>query len=118
MLVGLTLSTYIALQVNSAGMIPLIFASSMLLVPTVIAQYLATSKTPWLQHTAAFLTTSLLNTTHWWYWAMECFLVIAFTYFYAYILWMQQQIPENLQKQGAFIPGYRPAEPTSRYLSN
>src|SRR5260370_2625024 len=118
MLVGAAQTTYIPLQVNSAGMIPLIFASSMLLFPTVIAKYLATSKTPWLQHTAAFLTTTLLNTTQWWYWAMECFLVIAFTYFYAYILWMQQQIPEHLQKQGALLPAYRPREPTSRYLRN
>jgi len=116
MLVGSAQTTYIPLQVNSAGMIPLIFASSMLLFPTVIAQYLTTNKTPWLQHTAIFLTTTVLNPIQWWYWAMECLLVIAFTYFYAYVLWMQQNIPENLQKQGAFIPGYRPGEPTSRYL--
>jgi preprotein translocase subunit SecY len=117
MLVGSAQTTYIPLQVNSAGMIPLIFASSMLLFPTVIAQYLTTSKTGWLASTANFLTTTLLNTTQWWYWVMECLLVIAFTYFYAYVLWQQQNIPENLQKQGAFIPGYRPGEPTSRYLT-
>src|SRR5947209_2507050 len=86
MLVGSAQTTYIPLQVNSAGMIPLIFASSMLLFPTVIAQYLTTSKTAWLANTANFLTTTLLNTTQWWYWVMECLLVIAFTYFYAYIM--------------------------------
>ena len=43
-------------------------------------------------------------------------LVVVFTYFYAYVVWQQQNIPENLQKQGAFIPGYRPGEPTSKYL--
>jgi len=117
MLVGSAQTTYIPIQVNSAGMIPLIFASSMLLFPTVIAQYLTTSKTPWLASTANFVSTTILNTTQWWYWVMEGFLVIAFTYFYAYVLWQQQNIPENLQKQGAFIPGYRPGEPTSRYLS-
>jgi preprotein translocase subunit SecY len=117
MLVGSAQTTYIPLQVNSAGMIPLIFASSMLLFPTVIAQYLTTSKTSWLAATANFVSTTILNTTQWWYWVMECLLVIAFTYFYAYVLWQQQNIPENLQKQGAFIPGYRPGEPTSRYLS-
>lgn len=116
MLVGSAQTTYIPLQVNSAGMIPLIFASSMLLFPTVIAQYLTTSKTKWLAATANFISTTVLNTTQWWYWGMECLLVIAFTYFYAYVLWQQQQIPENLQKQGAFIPGYRPGEPTNRYL--
>ncbi|HEY4033634.1 MAG TPA: preprotein translocase subunit SecY [Ktedonobacteraceae bacterium] len=117
MLVGSAQTTYIPLQVNSAGMIPLIFASSMLLFPTVIAQYLTTSKTPWLAATANFVSTTVLNPVQWWYWVMECLLVIAFTYFYAYVLWQQQNIPENLQKQGAFIPGYRPGEPTSRYLS-
>lgn len=117
MLVGSAQTTYIPIQVNSAGMIPLIFASSMLLFPTVIAQYLTTSKTPWLASTANFVSTTILNTTQWWYWVMEGLLVIAFTYFYAYVLWQQQNIPENLQKQGAFIPGYRPGEPTSRYLS-
>src|SRR5260370_29571315 len=108
MLVGSAQTTYMLLQVNSAGMIPLIFASSLLLFPTVIAQYLTTSKTGWLAGTANFLTTTLLNTTQWWYWVMECLLVIAFTYFYAYLLWQHQNIRENLQKQGAFIPGYRP----------
>jgi preprotein translocase subunit SecY len=117
MLVGSAQTTYIPLQVNSAGMIPLIFASSMLLFPTVIAQYLTTSKIGWLAATANFISTTVLNTTEWWYWVMECLLVIAFTYFYAYVLWQQQQIPENLQKQGAFIPGYRPGEPTSKYLN-
>ena len=117
MLVGSAQTTYIPIQVNSAGMIPLIFASSMLLFPTVIAQYLTTSKIAWLAATANFISTTVLNTTQWWYWVMECLLVIAFTYFYAYVLWQQQQIPENLQKQGAFIPGYRPGEPTSKYLS-
>jgi len=117
MLVGSAQTTYIPLQVNSAGMIPLIFASSMLLFPTVIAQYLTTSKTPWLAAMANFVSTTVLNPVQWWYWVMECLLVIAFTYFYAYVLWQQQNIPENLQKQGAFIPGYRPGEPTSRYLS-
>jgi preprotein translocase subunit SecY len=58
-----------------------------------------------------------VNTTLWWYWLMFFLLVVAFTYFYAYVLWQQQNIPENLQKQGAFIPGYRPGEPTNRYLT-
>jgi preprotein translocase subunit SecY len=44
--------------------------------------------------------------------------VVLFTYFYAYIIWQQQNISENMQKQGAFIPGYRPGEPTRKYLSS
>ncbi len=117
MLVGSAQTTYIPMQVNSAGMIPLIFASSMLLFPTVIAQYLTASTTPWLKNAALWVSTYVINTNTWWYWLINFLLVVAFTYFYAYVLWQQQNIPENLQKQGAFIPGYRPGEPTSKYLT-
>ncbi len=118
MLVGSAQTTYIPIQVNSAGMIPLIFAQSMLLFPAVISQYLATSTTPWLKNTANWVGTYVVNTSQWWYWLLYFGLVVAFTYFYAYVVWQQQNIPENLQKQGAFIPGYRPGEPTNRYLTN
>jgi preprotein translocase subunit SecY len=116
LLVGSAQTTYIPMQINSAGMIPLIFAQSMLLFPAVISQYLATSTTPWLRDSAQWVATYVVNTNLWWYWAIYFLLVVAFTYFYAYVVWQQQNIPENLQKQGAFIPGYRPGEPTSRYL--
>ncbi|GAC1469884.1 MAG: preprotein translocase subunit SecY [Ktedonobacteraceae bacterium] len=118
MLVGSAQTTYIPMQINSAGMIPLIFASSMLLFPTVIAQYLSASSTPWLKNGALWVSTYIINPNTWYYWLINFLLVVAFTYFYAYVLWQQQNIPENLQKQGAFIPGYRPGEPTSRYLTN
>lgn len=118
MLVGSAQTTYIPMQVNSAGMIPIIFAQSMLLFPSVIAQYLAASSTVWLKNAATWVGTYLVNTQLWWYWAIYFILVVAFTYFYAYVVWQQQNIPENLQKQGAFIPGYRPGEPTNRYLTN
>ncbi|HCI80028.1 MAG TPA: preprotein translocase subunit SecY [Ktedonobacter sp.] len=116
MMVGSAQTTYIPIQVNSAGMIPLIFAQSMLIFPAVISQYLATSTTPWLRNSAQFIATWIVNTNTWWYWAIYFLLVVMFTYFYAYVIWQQQNIPESLQKQGAFILGYRPGEPTSRYL--
>jgi preprotein translocase subunit SecY len=116
MLVGSAQTTYIPMQVNSAGMIPLIFASSMLLFPTVIARYLSSSSVTWLQTGALFVSTYIINPSTWWYYIIDFVLVVAFTYFYAYVLWQQQNIPESLQKQGAFVPGYRPGEPTSRYL--
>ncbi len=116
MLVGSAQTTYIPMQVNSAGMIPLIFAQSMLIFPAVLAQYLATSSTVWLKNAAVWVGTYVANPNLWWYWAIFFVLVVAFTYFYAYVMWQQQNIPESLQKQGAFIPGYRPGEPTSRYL--
>ncbi len=116
MLVGSAQTTYIPMQVNSAGMIPLIFAQSMLIFPAVLSQYLVTSNVTWLSNTAQWVGQYLANTTLWYYWALFFILVFLFTYFYAYVMWQQQNIPENLQKQGAFIPGYRPGEPTSKYL--
>jgi preprotein translocase subunit SecY len=118
MLVGSAQTTYIPMQVNSAGMIPLIFAQSMLLFPSILSQYLGTSSTVWLKNAAQWVGTYVVNTKLWWYWAIYFVLVVVFTYFYAYVVWQQQNIPENLQKQGAFIPGYRPGEPTSRYLES
>src|SRR5229473_3520749 len=118
MLVGTAQRTYIPMQVNSAGMIPLIFAQSMLIFPTVLAQYLGNSNTSWLASLSLFISNYVINPTLWWYWIIFFFLVVAFTYFYAYVVWQQQNIPENLQKQGAHIPGYRPGETTRKYLDD
>jgi preprotein translocase subunit SecY len=118
MLVGTAQRTYIPMQVNSAGMIPLIFAQSMLIFPTVLAQYLATSSTTWLASVSNWIGTYIANTGTWYYWAIYFALVVAFTYFYAYVVWQQQNIPENLQKQGAHIPGYRPGEATRKHLND
>jgi preprotein translocase subunit SecY len=116
LLVGSAQTTYIPLQVNSAGMIPLIFAQSMLIFPAVLAQYLAASNTAWLKNSALWVATYVVNPSLWWYAVMFGILVVVFTFFYATVLWQQQQIPENLQKQGAFIPGYRPGEPTRKHM--
>src|SRR6266550_7078172 len=118
MLVGTAQRTYIPMQVNSAGMIPLIFAQSMLIFPAVLAQYLATSSTTWLASFANWIGTYIANTSTWYYWAIYFILVVAFTYFYAYVVWQQQNIPETLQKQGAHIPGYRPGEATRKHLND
>ena len=118
MLVGTAQRTYIPMQVNSAGMIPLIFAQSMLIFPSVLAQYLGNSNTSWLASASLWISNYLINPTLWWYWIIFFFLVVAFTYFYAYVVWQQQNIPENLQKQGAHIPGYRPGETTRKYLDD
>lgn len=116
MLVGTAQRTYIPMQVNSAGMIPLIFAQSMLIFPAVLSQYLANSSTSWLSAASLWVANYLINTSLWWYWAIYFVLVVAFTYFYAYVVWQQQNIPESLQKQGAHIPGYRPGETTRKHL--
>jgi preprotein translocase subunit SecY len=118
LMVGSAQTTYIPIQVNSAGMIPLIFAQSMLIFPAVLSEYLSTSSAVWLKNISIFVATYVVNPNLWWYWLLFFGLTVAFTYFYAYVMWQQQNIPESLQKQGAFIPGYRPGEPTSRYLTN
>jgi preprotein translocase subunit SecY len=108
-------TTYIPLQVNSAGMIPLIFASSILLLPTVLANYLAFSQNTGLRD--IFNNVRLwLDQSNWYYWVIYGGLVALFTFFYATVVWDQQNIADNLQKQGAFIPGIRPGEPTREHL--
>ena len=110
-------TTYIPLQINSAGMIPLIFASSILLLPVVIAQYLTYSSNKgladWFTNVRLFL-----DSSNWWYWVIYGFLVFAFTFFYATVVWEQQNLPDTLQKQGAFIPGIRPGAPTAQHLQH
>ncbi|HYX50015.1 MAG TPA: hypothetical protein VE843_09760, partial [Ktedonobacteraceae bacterium] len=96
---------------------PLIFAQSMLILPALLTQYLIGSHIKWLSNTALWTGTYLANTSLWYYWFTYFALVVVFTYFYAYIVWQQQNISGNMQKQGAFIPGYRPGEPTRKYLS-
>jgi preprotein translocase subunit SecY len=105
------------MQVNSTGVIPLIFAQSLLLFPALLSQYFLGSPIQWLASTALWIGTYLANPSLWYYWFTYFVLVVAFTYFYAYVVWQQQKIPENLQKQGTFIPGYRPGEPTRKYLN-
>jgi preprotein translocase subunit SecY len=116
MMTGSSQSSYLPMQVNSTGMIPLIFAQSMLLFPALISQYLIGSQVKWIAGIAQWTGTYLANTSLWYYWFTYFVLVVGFTYFYAYVIWQQQNVPENLQKQGTYIPGYRPGEPTRKYL--
>lgn len=109
-------TTYIPLQVNSAGMIPLIFAQSILLLPVVIANFMSVSTNTTLRNLFSNIQI-FLNTQNWYYWVMFGTLVALFTFFYATVLWEQQEMADNLQKQGAFIPGVRPGPATDRYLT-
>ena len=109
-------TTYLPMQVNSAGMIPIIFASSMLLLPTVIANFMQTSTNTGLHNFFTGVRT-WLDSTNWYYWVIFGVMVGLFTFFYATVLWEQQNLAENLQKQGAFIPGIRPGPRTNEYLT-
>ncbi|MBN1579306.1 MAG: preprotein translocase subunit SecY [Anaerolineae bacterium] len=109
-------STFIPLRVNSVGMIPLIFANSFLMFPGVIASYFVNSETEWISKVAnavygAFGASSTI------YNLANFVLVILFTYFYAQVIFEQQNMSETLQKQGGFIPGIRPGRRTSDYLN-
>jgi preprotein translocase subunit SecY len=108
-------TTYIPLQVNSSGMIPLIFASSILLLPVVLSSYLAYSTNKGLANFFSNLRV-WVDPSNWWYWVAYGLFVFMFTFFYATVVWDQQNLPDNLQKQGAFIPGIRPGPPTAAYL--
>lgn len=109
--------THLPLRVITAGVIPIIFALAFLSVPTFLGQLLANAKTSWVASLANSLST-LFATTSWVYAISYFVLVVAFTYFYTAIIFKPDEIAENLQKQGGFIPGVRPGEETSKYLKN
>ena len=109
-------STYIPLRVNSAGMIPLIFAQSILIFPGVIASYFVYSPVPAIKEIATTMS-QIFSPSSNIYWILYFFMVIGFTYFYTDVIFRQQNLSENLQKQGGFIPGIRPGKRTADYLN-
>jgi preprotein translocase subunit SecY len=109
-------STHIPLRVNSAGMIPLIFAQSILIFPGVIASYFVFSSSNIIK-TVATTFSQVFSPNSNLYWILYFIMVIGFTYFYTDVIFRQQNLPENLQKQGGFIPGIRPGKRTADYLN-
>lgn len=108
-------STYLPLRLNQAGVIPIIFALSFLLIPQMVATFFQTSSIPWLVSMSAYIL-SILNNM-WVYGGVYFFFVVLFTYFYTAVTFDPNSIAENLQKNGAFIPGVRPGGSTSEYLA-
>jgi preprotein translocase subunit SecY len=109
--------SFIPLRVNSAGMIPLIFAFSIMIFPPVAAQFLAeTADVGWIVTFGEFFQTAL-SPTGLFYWVMVFTLVVLFTFFYTMVIFQQQNLAENLQRQGGFIPGIRPGRPTQEYIT-
>jgi preprotein translocase subunit SecY len=107
-------STYLPLRLNQAGVVPIIFAISILLFPQLIAQLLATSSQAGLQSFARSISSVLAN--QWIYGSVYFFLVVSFTYFYTAVMFDPEKTAENLQKNGAFIPGFRPGVQTAEYI--
>ncbi|MFA6074802.1 MAG: preprotein translocase subunit SecY [Negativicutes bacterium] len=101
-------STYLPLKVNQAGVIPIIFASSILMFPLTIAQFTNIS---WIKAVAGwFAWGSVMNT------AFYILFIIFFTYFYTAVTFNVPEVAENMKKNGGFIPGLRPGKPTAEYL--
>lgn len=109
-------STYVPIRVNSAGMIPIIFAQSLLIFPGVVAGYLATVQTPTVASIARSVQV-MFEPNSAFYWVMYFLMVVAFTYFYTDVVFRQQNLPDTLRRQGGFIPGIRPGRPTEDYLN-
>lgn len=109
--------THLPLRVITAGVIPIIFALAFLSVPTFLGQLLSNASTAWVASIATKMT-AWFSPTSWVYAVTYFVLVVAFTYFYTAIIFKPDEISENLQKQGGFIPGVRPGEETSKYLKN
>lgn len=111
-------TTHIPLRVNSAGMIPLIFAMSLVIFPGIVASYFANPAEPnfadWIMrlfNPRAPLPLGLF------YWGLYFAMAVAFTFFYTMVIYQQQDLPGVLQRQGGFIPGIRPGRNTATYLN-
>ena len=108
--------THIPLRVNSTGMIPLIFAFSVIIFPAYIGQIFAQNNNEFLADAGQWVQNAF-NPENPWYWVFLFVTVVIFTFFYTLVLFQQQNLAENLQRQGGFIPGIRPGRPTDEYIN-
>jgi preprotein translocase subunit SecY len=108
--------THIPLRVNTTGMIPLIFAFSIIIFPAYVGQILAQNNNEFLANAGEWVQ-GAFNPENPWYWAFLFFAVVLFTFFYTMVLFQQQNLAENLQRQGGFIPGIRPGRPTAEFVN-
>lgn len=107
--------SHLPMRVNQAGVIPIIFAVSIILFPPLIAQFFISSPVGWIASVARG-TVSLFQSTGLFYGVTYFLLVVVFTYFYTAVVFHPQKIAENLQQQGGFVPGIRPGLHTTQYL--
>jgi preprotein translocase subunit SecY len=108
-------STFLPLRVNMAGVIPIIFAISILLFPLQIASYFTNSNVGWVRDFSAGVV-SWLDTRGAFYLSLYFLLTFAFAFFYTFIVFKPDETANNLRKSGGFIPGIRPGQPTEDYL--
>ncbi|MFH0906731.1 MAG: preprotein translocase subunit SecY [bacterium] len=107
-------STYLPLSVNPAGVIPIIFAMSIMLFPGMVASFFSSSDIGWLAVASQFIGRLFQNL--WFYGVFYFILVILFTYFYTAVTFDPKNVANNLQRMGGFIPGIRPGKTTSDFL--
>ena len=108
---------YLPLKVTMAGVIPIIFAISILLFPAQIAQYFTASEIGWVKDTATFVVNNLSQNNVLVYGVLYFILVVFFTYFYTAFQFRPEQTADYLRKNGGFIPGIRPGRPTEDFLA-
>ena len=108
-------STYLPMRINNAGVMPIIFALSLLLFPSLLAGFFANTSIAFISNAAAAIN-QFLSPTGLWYSVIYFVLVVVFTYFYTAITFDPQNISQEIQKQGGFIPGIRPGPSTAQFL--
>ncbi len=113
-------STHIPLRVNTAGMIPLIFAMSLVIFPGMVASYFAgpTDAPNFANTIMEWFNPNARLPMGLFYWGSNFLLVVFFAFFYTFVIFQQQDLPGTLQRQGGFIPGIRPGKNTSTYLNS
>ncbi len=107
---------YLPIKVNSAGVIPVIFASSILMIPLTVSQFFNGSSHDFVNNANFFIQTNL-NFTSWLGLGLYSLLILTFTFFYAHVVINSEQISENFQKSGTFIPGIRQGKNTQKYIT-
>jgi preprotein translocase subunit SecY len=110
-------SSFLPIRVNTAGMIPLIFAFSIIILPGTIASYFNDPLSDGFLNSIASFFASTLDPSNLPYWVAVFILVVMFTFFYTLVIFQQQNLAETLQRNGGFIPGIRPGLPTQEYLN-
>lgn len=109
-------TSHLPLRVNQAGVIPIIFAVSLVLLPSLVGRFIEQVPQPQVAYLARSLT-ALMNPTGWVYNAVYFVLVVGFTYFYTAVVFNPVKIADEIKKYGGFIPGIRPGETTANYLN-
>ena len=109
-----SVQSHLPLKLNLGGVLPIIFALTFLVIPEVAGRFFSTLEPAWLIKLGESILKFVSN--RWLYGSVYFALVIAFTYFYTYLIFQPKEIAENLQKQGGFVPGIRPGVDTEHYL--